>query len=165
MGSRRLYFTQPALLDQAFRRPGFRGVAQVLGHHQGDPGLVGGPDHLPAFLQVLRHRLLGERVLAGFGGRNGLRRVVPVTRADVHGVDVRVAEHLVVVGVDGLHAGLLRVLLRKRSDDVAHGGEPHPVRIPEIGIHVAVGDPARADEADFQWFRHVLPFHVSWPQP
>jgi len=143
--------------SMAFRRPGFRRVAQVLGDHQDDARLVGGADHGPALVEVLGHRLLGERVLAGFGGGNGLRGVVPVPRADVHRVDVGVTEHLLVVRVHGLHTGLLCVRLGEGSDDVAYGRQTYPVGMPEVGIHVAVGDSPRANQADFQWFGHVFP--------
>ena len=77
----------------------------MLRHHQGDPGFVRRIDHAPAAFQRVRHRLLGEHMLAGLRRRNGLRSVVAVTGADVHRIDVGLRQHFAVVGEDGFDAG------------------------------------------------------------
>jgi len=71
-------------------------------------GLLGGAGHLLALADGLRHELLGEHVLAGLHRLDGHRGVQVQRQADDHGLDVRVLDQLLVVGVDlDLLAGLL----------------------------------------------------------
>ena len=94
------------------------------------------------------HRLLDERMLARRSGSDGLRPVLVVTAADVDRIEVNLAQHLLVVGVDGFDAGFLRIRVGRRFDDVAHGNKPHPIRIIEVRGHVGVGYPPSPDQSD-----------------
>ena len=101
-------------------------------------------------------------MLAGFGGSHGLPRVVRMAGADVHRLDIGLAQHFVEIGVDGFNAGLFGVLPSEGLDNVAHRGEMHAVGMPQVSGHMCrLEMPPGADKADFQWLGHV----TSVPMP
>ena len=71
-------------------------------------------DDLPALVHRRRHRHRAGDVLAGLQRGDRLRRVVGDRAVDVDGVDVRVLEQLVVVGVARLDAELVAAARRAR---------------------------------------------------
>ena len=87
-------------------------------------------------------------MFAGFGGGYGVWRVLRVAGADVHRIDVGIAQHFVEVRVDGIDARVFRIRLRERFDHVADGDEVHPVGMLKIGGHVCSRDTPGADHAD-----------------
>ena len=129
-------------------------MPQVLSDHQRHPRLVGGVDHLPAFVERDRHRLLGNRVLARLGRGDGEGRVGVVGRADVHGIDVRLAQHLPEVRVDRVDLVPLPELGYGILDDIACGRELYLVWKLLIGGQVTAGNASRPNQAHFKWLGH-----------
>ena len=155
VGLNRPDLAQGAFVQKTFYRAGVGPVTQVLGDHEGHTCFVGRFDHVPAVLERVRHRFLDDHVLAGAGGRNRRGGMLIVAGADVHRIDVGVAQHVIEVRVDGFDARSLRVIPRRRFDDIAHGGEPHPVRMLQVRGHVGVGNAPAAYHPDLQWLSHI----------
>ena len=95
-----------------------------------------------------------QHVLAGAGGGDRQRRVLVVDRADVHGVDIRLFEHLVGAGEDRIDAGLVGEFERRVLADIAGRREPDIVRRQLVAGQVLPRNPACADQSDLQWLSH-----------
>ena len=93
-------------------------------------------------------------MLAGLRGGDGVGRVLRVAGADVHRIDVGIAEHVVEVRVDGVDAGVLRIRLGEGLDHVADRDHVYPVGMLQVRGHVCPCDASGAYHADFQWFGH-----------
>ena len=150
----RLDLTQSAAIDEALGCGGVTRVTQVLRDHQGRARAVGGPDHVPAFLYRVRHGFLDQHVFAGLCGGDGLRRMQIVPGADIDGIDVGPAQHVVEVQVDVIDAGPLGVVPCRGFDHVAHGRQAHPVRMLQVRGHVPVGNASGADQTHLEWSGH-----------
>ena len=92
--------------------------------------------------------------LPGFGGGDGQRRVGVVCRADVDGIDVGLAQHLVYVQVDGVDAGFPGKLLGERLNEVANGVELHAIGTFQVGGQVCASNTSGPYDADFEWIGH-----------
>ena len=150
----RLDLAQRAAVDEALRRGGVPRVAQVLRNHQGHARAVGGPDHVPAFLYRVRHGFLDQHVFAGLCGGDGLRRMQIVPGADIDGIDVGPAQHVIEVQVDVIDAGPLGVVPCRGFDHIAHGCQLHPIRMLQVRGHVPVGNSSGAHQTHLEWSGH-----------
>ena len=109
-------------------------------------GRTAGLDHPVALVDRDRHRLLGVDVLAGCGGRAGLREVRGMRRAEDHRVDV-------VAGEQGLdrRLGLCVELLRERRRAPA-AGDRDELAVGDLADvqpgRIATVDVARADQPE-----------------
>jgi len=77
----------------------FAGVHHGFHHHVLEPGLLRQLDDAAAIGDRGRHRHRAGDMLAGPQGLEGLLGVVGDRRVDVDGVDFRVTQHHIVVGV------------------------------------------------------------------
>ena len=85
-----------ALVVQLLHEQVLAAVDDRLHHHVDLAALALRLDDLPALVDGRRHRHGARDVLAGLERRDRLRRVVGDRRVDVHRVDVRVAQQLLV---------------------------------------------------------------------
>ena len=154
MGLDRLDRAQRAFIEHALHGFRLQRMPQVLGDHQRHARLVGGFDHLPAFVERDRHGLLGDRVLARFGRGDGQRRVRVVRRADIHGIDVRLAQHFPEVRVDRIDPVPLPELGYGILDDIACGSELYLVWKLLVRGQVTAGNASRPDQTHFEWLGH-----------
>ena len=152
--SNRLDLAQLALVDEAFRRRRIARVAQMLRDHQGHPRLIGRVDHVPAFLHGVRHGFLDQHVFAGPCRGDSLRRMQVVAGADIDGIDVGPAQHVVQVQVDVIDAGSFGVVPYCRFDDIARGRETHAIRILQVRGQVPIGNSSGAHQTHLEWFGH-----------
>ena len=114
------------------------------------PGRI---DHLPAFPNVVRGRLLHIDVLAGLAGPDGTQRVPVLLGGDAHHVDVFPVQQLADVGV--LIDLLVKVLFAKLRGGgragaigIANGDDLHPFLRGHAGDVGAAAADAQAHHAD-----------------
>ena len=108
-----------------------------------------GPHHFHRFLGGDGERFFQQHIDAGVQRVNGAHRVLAVVRADADGVQLLVLEHFAVVGV-AMHAfqpEFLKESLRFPRHNVRARDDLYIVHV-QVRLHVVVGDPAGADDAD-----------------
>src|SRR5207302_9553346 len=93
----------------------------------------------------------------GVGGRDRDRRVQVVGRADGDDVDALVGQQVVVVGVDGLDAKVLRSPAGRRLVDVGERDQLAVVGQLAIRLVVGRGDLATANDADPEFTSSHVP--------
>ena len=152
-------------LDQFHDAP--IGVASVnlRAHLRGHLGPVVGLADRAGFVHRMGHRLLAVHVLAKLHRRHRRQRMVVVRRADDHGVDVFLLEHLPPVAVTASLAGPLPGrfdgLDRPREGRLFHVAERHDVyaRIAEHSAQVRPAAPSGPDQPDVDSLarRHARP--------
>ena len=99
-------------------------VAELLGGHEGDAGLLGGLEDLAAFVDRDGHQLFEQHVLAGAGGGDRKRGVGVVDGADVDGVDLGVGGELAGgVGADVTDCGEADAIRRELVDGQVGAGD------------------------------------------
>ena len=146
---------EPTLVDQLLGEGDSGCAAVVVPNRVGDAGLLDRCDHWLGFGRVTGDGLLAENHLAGFGGRDGDRRVGVVGRADVDRVDIVTRDQGFPIGLDRLVLPLACKFLCLVFAAAANGLKNRAgceVREEVVNALVAVGvGPAHeavADEAD-----------------
>ena len=119
-----LQFAQLALVVQFLDEKKFAAVDDRLGHHVLEASLVDGFAQFLAFLDGGRHRHGAHHVFSGAQGLERLRGVIGYGGVDVDGIDLRILQQFVVIGVsfldvklicDGVH---LRLITSADGDEV-----------------------------------------------
>ena len=98
-------------------------------------------------------RLLAQDVLAGLGGPHGKIDVHVMRGGDVHDLDRRVRQQLVVTAVGAVGAVLARELVRLRTLAARHGGQPPRCRCADR-IREDMRDPAQPQDPPGSAFSH-----------
>jgi hypothetical protein len=147
----------PALGDQALRALVDAAEALGLDDHQADAGRVAGGDHRVALGDAGGHRLLGQDVLAGGGGLEGLMLADRLGPGEDDGVDVVAGEQ----GGEGRFVGDA-VASREvgRAAALGDGDEGAALRVARHDLGVGVRHEAGADHADAYAFHWPLPIEL-----
>jgi hypothetical protein len=143
---------QAAFLDPLFGFGGGRHKTMVEVDAVVDALFVRLCHHLSRLLDVVRDRLFAQDVQPGFQTlhRRGevIAAVLHARRADAHGVELLVFEHLF-DAVIGAHAVACGGLVGAFGDDVTHGDQLGQ-RVGLIDRRMGVADVAQADHSHFQ---------------
>ena len=112
------------------------------------PGLLDRRAELRAFLRGERHRLLDENVLAGAQGGQRLRGMMLIAAGDQHGVNLRIAQDLVVVGAGSMpRRSAARSSCRARRRRI-HRAQTHAREFLQIRQMLPLRQVARADQRE-----------------
>ncbi len=134
-----LQFAQLAFVVHFLDEQKLATVDNRLGHHVFQPGFIDGFAKLLAFLDGRGHRHGAHHMLARAQGFERLRRVIGDGGVDVHGINLRILQQLIVIGVALLdielvgHRVHLRLIAAADSDEVG------------IRVRLVDGDEFRAE--------------------
>src|SRR5690242_19469740 len=96
-----------------------------------------------------RERLFDDDVFAGARGGDNRLAVREVGRSDGDSVNIRIAQHLAVIGVNAAGTPPVRGLARAGFIDIADRGERGPViRRVSLRVHISPGPRANQSESD-----------------
>ena len=150
---------QPAVFDDLLRDLVLRKVAVLVADRQHLAGSVSRLEHLLRVRLGRSHRLLAENVLAGLERSDRDLAVRDVRGQNMDGVDRRVSQKLLVVGVDLRVRGavFLRGLFGSLKNEIAECAHIDAFLLRHAREMLAVGDAAAADKADSQICHWISP--------
>ena len=143
-----------ALRDELLQALRLRIVAVHERLAQVEAGAVGGVERGSHLFRVTRKRLLAEHVLARLEGAHRPVAVHRVGQRDVHRLDLRVGEQVIVRSERTWDIPLFRVLVGASLVAACDGNELDLARRVRAGNHLPV-DVGRGDDSPLHGIRHV----------